>query len=118
MSFFLAYTLVMVVGAFVILGLVLFVERTKLEALEGYFIENVQVRKYQQRWGRHQRFARFHRMCLVIDILRAPERSVKDGYMTEAELAVIPPALKRWAVWPYRLAMIWAISWGYWCTWL
>jgi len=54
----------------------------------------------------------------MIDILRAPERSVKEGYMTEAELAVIPPALKRWAVWPYRLAIMWAISWGYWCTWL
>ena len=118
MSFFLAYTLVMLVGAFVILGLMLFVERTKLEALEGYFIENVQVRKYQQRWGRNQRFVRFHRMCLMIDILRAPERSVKEGYMTEAELAAIPPALKRWAVWPYRLAIMWAISWGYWCTWL
>ena len=106
MDFFVAYTAVMIIGTFVVLGLILFVERTKLEELEGYFIENVQVRKYQQRWGRNQRFVRFHRMCLMIDILRAPERSVKEGYMTEAELAVIPPALKRWAVWPLSLIHI------------
>ena len=77
MDFFVAYTAVMIIGTFVVLGLILFVERTKLEELESYFIENVQVRKYQQRWGRHQRFARFHRMCLVIDILRAPDAPSK-----------------------------------------
>ncbi|MBY8972125.1 MULTISPECIES: hypothetical protein [Pseudomonas] len=118
MDFFLAYTAVMIIGTFVVLGLILFFERTKLDELEGYFSENPQVRKHRQRWGRNQRFIRFHRMCLMIDILRAPESSVKEGFMTEAESAAIPSALRRWAVWPYRLAMIWAISWGYWCTWL
>ena len=118
MSFFLAYTIVMVIGTFVVLGLMLFAGRTKLDELESYFSENAEVRKYQQRWGRSQRLVRFNRMGLMIDILRAPKRSVKEGLVTEAELASIPSALKRWAVWPYRLAMIWAISWGYWCTWL
>lgn len=118
MEFFPAFTIVMVIGTFVVLGPMLFAARTKLEELESYFSENAEVRKYQQRWGRGQRFVRFSRMGLMIDILRAPKRAVKDGLVTEAELAAVPVALKRWAVWPYRLVMIWAISWGYWCTWL
>lgn len=118
MNFFLTFTIVMVIGTCVVLGLMLFAGRRKLEELESYFRENAEVRKYQQRWERRQRFVRFSRMGLMIDILQAPKRAVRDGLVTEAELAAVPSALKRWAVWPYRLAMILAISWGYWCTWL
>lgn len=118
MDYFLVYTAVMVVGTFIVLGLMLFAGRTKLEELESYFSENAEVRKYQQRWRPNQRFVRFNRMGLMIDIHRRPERSVKEGLVTEAELAVIPLSLKRWAVWPYRLVMFWSVSWGYWGTWL
>ncbi|AUG08761.1 hypothetical protein [Pseudomonas sp. S09G 359] len=118
MSFFFAYTIVMIVGTFVVLGLLLFAGCTKLDELESYFSENPEVRNSRQRWERTQRVSRSRRMGLLIDILRTPKRSVKEGYLTEAELASIPSSLRRWAVWPYRLAMIWAISWGYWCTWL
>lgn len=111
MSCVAGYTLVMVIGTFVFLGLMFFVGCTKHDALESYFSENAEVRKRRQR-------GRFHSMGLIINILHAPKSSVKEGLVTEAELASVPLSLKRWAVWPYRLALIWAISWGYWCTWL
>lgn len=118
MSFFIAYTIVMVIGTFVVLALMFYAGRTKLDELESYFSENAEVGKRQQRWTRNRRVDRFNRMGLMIGILRTPKDSVKTGLVTEAELASIPLALKRWAVWPFRLVMIWAISWGYWCTWL
>ncbi len=118
MSFFLVYTLVMIIGTFVVLGLMLYAGRTKLDELESYFSENAEVRKYWQRRERNQQLNRGNRMALLIDILRTPKRSVKDGLVTEVELAAIPLALKRWAVWPYRLVMFWAVSWGFWGIWL
>ncbi|WP_426101363.1 hypothetical protein [Pseudomonas sp. PSPC3-3] len=118
MSFFLAYTLVMSIGTFVVLGLMLFAKRTKLDELESYFSENAEVRKRKQLWGPNLRFGGFHRMGLMIDILLMSKRYVKEGLVTEEELACVPLSLKRWAVWPYCLAMILAISWGYWCSWL
>ncbi|KMT57187.1 hypothetical protein [Pseudomonas fildesensis] len=72
-----------------------------------------QVRKRKQLWGPKPRFGRFHRMGLMIDLLLTSKRYVKEGLVTEAELASVPLSLKRWAVWPYRLTMIWIISWGY-----
>lgn len=117
MSWFFAYTVVMVIGTFVLVGLMRYATRTKLDELETYFIDNAEVRKGQQRWG-NQRFARFNRMCVMISILTTPKRHVKDGFVTEAELASIPLALKRWAVWLYRFAIFLAAYWGLWCTWL
>ena len=118
MSFFPAYTLVMSIGMFVVLGLMIFAKHTKLDELESYFSENAEVRKRKQLLGPNPRFGGFHRMGLMIDILLMSKRYVKEGFVTEEELACVPLSLKRWAVWPYRLAMILAISWGYWCTWL
>jgi hypothetical protein len=60
--------------------------------------------------GRYQRLARFHRMGLMIDILSMPKCYVKEGLVTEAELACVPLSLKRWALWPYRLCHIWALA--------
>ena len=117
MSGFFAYTIVMVIGTFVVVGLVLYATRTKLDELESYFSENAEVRKLLQRWE-NQRFARFNRMCLMISILTTPKRHVKDRFVTEAELASIPIALKRWAVGLYRLAIFLAAYWGLWFTWL
>ncbi|WP_439899091.1 hypothetical protein [Pseudomonas veronii] len=118
MSLFLAYTIVMIMGTFVVLGLMLFAKRTKLDELESYFSENAEVRKRKQLWGPSPRFGGFHRVGLMIDILLMSKHYVKEGLVTEEELVCVPLSLKRWAVWPYRLAMILAISWGYWCTWL
>ena len=74
MSLFLAYTIVMIIGAFVVLGLMLFAKRTKLDELESYFSENAEVRKRKQLWGPSPRFGGFHRMGLMIDILLMPKR--------------------------------------------
>ncbi len=40
--------------------------------------------------GRNKRLARFHRMDLMIDILSMPKCYVKEGPVSEAELAAIP----------------------------
>ncbi|WP_339418037.1 MULTISPECIES: hypothetical protein [unclassified Pseudomonas] len=117
MSWFFIYTIVMVIGTFVVVGLMCYATRAKLDELESYFSENVEVLKLQQRW-RNRRLARFNRMCVMISILTMPKRHVKDGFVTEAELAAIPLALKRWAVWLYRLAIFLAAYWGLWSTWL
>ena len=37
--------------------------------------------------------------------------------VTEAELASVPLALKRWAVWPYRICHVWAVATVIWAVW-
>ncbi|TFY84168.1 hypothetical protein DYL59_30525 [Pseudomonas kairouanensis] len=103
MSFYLAYWIVLFVGVFVFLGVSRFVEYKKLDELESYFSENETVRRHKRFWGRNQRIDRYHRMGLMIDFLSHPKHFVKAGVVTAAELESVPLALKRWALWPYRL---------------
>lgn len=110
MDLFFVYVTLLIILTFVILGLMLFAEHRKLEELESYFSKNTVVREHKRKWGRNQRLARFHRMGLMIDILSMPKRYVKKGLVTEAELGCVPLALKRWALWPYRLCHIWALA--------
>jgi len=42
---------------------------------------------------------------------------LKAGLVTEAELASVPIALKRWALWPYRISYIWLVALGVWSIW-
>ncbi|WP_236202810.1 hypothetical protein [Pseudomonas lactis] len=80
-----------------------------------------------QSFLRHKRFRegydpidRYHRMSLMIDILSGPKAFLKAGLVTEAELASVPLTLKRWALWPYRLAdvcIIEIIVWEVWRRW-
>ena len=44
MNYFFVYTLVMIIGTFVVLGLMLYAGHTKLDELESYFSENAEVR--------------------------------------------------------------------------
>ncbi len=104
-------------GAFIFSGLSLFVECTKLEALESYFSENKVVCGHKRFWGRNQHIDRLHRMLLIIQLLSLPKTHIKSGEVTEAELASVPLSLKRWALWPYTFGTIWfvsAIIWGIW----
>ncbi|AYF49713.1 hypothetical protein DXV65_19760 [Pseudomonas fluorescens] len=117
MSFFLAYTIVWFIGMLVLVGLMLFAEYTKLDELESYFSENEKVRRHKRFWKRNQRIDRFHRMGLMIDILSMPKAFLKEGLVTEAELASVPLSLKRWALWPYRVASIWFVASCVWYVW-
>ncbi|NMX51598.1 hypothetical protein [Pseudomonas veronii] len=117
MDFFLAYTIVLFVGMSILLGLMLFAEHKKLDELESYFSENEKVRYHKRFWKRNQRIDRFHRMGLMIDFLSNPKPFLKAGLVTEAELASVPIALKRWALWPYRISYIWLVALGVWSVW-
>ena len=120
MSFFLGYTIVLMAGVFVIWGLMLFAKYRKLDELESYFNENEKVRRHKRFWKRNQRIDRYHRMGLMVDILSMPKAFLKAGLVTEAELASVPLALKRWALWPYRLGYVWTIAavvWAVWRSW-
>ena len=117
MSFFVAFTVVNFIGVLVLLGLMLFVEYTKLDELESYFSENEKVLRYKRFWKRNQRIDRFHRMWLMIDILSTPKAFLKASLVTEAELASVPLALKRWALWPYCVSYIWIVTAGIWYVW-
>jgi hypothetical protein len=117
MDFFLVYSIVLFVGMSVVLGLLLFAEYTKLDELESYFSENEKVRYHKRFWKRNQRIDRFHRMGLMIDFLSNPKPFLKAGLVTEAELASVPIALKRWALWPYRISYIWLVALGVWSVW-
>ncbi|MBO0494296.1 hypothetical protein [Pseudomonas sp. Marseille-Q1929] len=110
MSFFLVYSIVLMAGVFVLLGLVLFAEYRKLDELESYFSENEKVRRHKRFWGRNQPIDRFHRMGLMIDFLSMPKTHIKAGLVTEAELASVPIALRRWALWPYRMTYVWIVA--------
>lgn len=120
MSFFLGYTIVLMAGVFVIWGLMLFAKYRKLDELESYFNENEKVRRHKRFWGRNQPIDKSQRMGLMVDFLSDSKYFVKAGLVTEAELASVPIALKRWALWPHRLAVIWffaSIIWSIWHTW-
>ncbi|MBF6029248.1 hypothetical protein ICY20_15985 [Pseudomonas sp. P115] len=117
MSFFLFYSIVHMTGMFVLLGLILFAQYTKLDELESYFSENERVRRHKRFWKRNQRIDRSHRMGLMVDFLSDSKRFVKAGIVTEAELASVPLALKRWAVWPYRICHVWAVATVIWVVW-
>ena len=109
MSYVLFYRIVLMAGVFVTLGLMIFAQYKKLDELESYFSENERVRRHKRFWGRNQRIDKSHRMGLMVDFLSDSKRFVKAGIVTEAELASVPLALKRWALWPYRLCHIWVV---------
>ncbi len=117
MSFFLAFTIVHFVGALVLVALMLYAEFAKLQELESYFSENEHVRRNKRFWKRNQRIGRLHRMVLIMDMLSMPKVYLKKGLVTEAELASVPLALKRWAVWPYCIGYIWAVLTCVWQVW-
>lgn len=117
MDYFLAYTIVWFVGIFVVLGLVLFAEYTKLDEVENYFCENERVLTNKRFWGGGQWIDRQFRMLLMVEILWAPKRYVKAGLVTEAELVSVPLALKRWVLWPYYLGYIWLAATVVWYVW-
>lgn len=117
MDFFLAYTLVWFVGIFVVLGLMLFAEYTKLDEVESYFSQNEMVRSNKRFWKRNQWIDKQYRMLLIFEFLSDSKRHVNAGDVTEAELAAVPSALKRWVVWPYYLLFIWIIATVVWTVW-
>lgn len=102
---------------FIVLGLIVFAEYAKLDELESYFSENAKVRLHKRFWKRNQMIDKYQRMSLMIDILSGPNAYLKAGLVTEAELASVPSTLKRWALWPYRLAGICAIEMVVWEVW-
>ncbi|WP_339437191.1 MULTISPECIES: hypothetical protein [unclassified Pseudomonas] len=120
MSFFLAFTIVHFAGMFVVLGLGLFAEYTKLDEVESYFLQNEKVQDNKRFWNRNRWIDRQYRMMLISEFLSDSRRYVEAGVVTEAELDSVPLALKRWVVWPYHLGFIWLIAtlfWGAWRWW-
>ncbi|MCF5548585.1 hypothetical protein [Pseudomonas salomonii] len=117
MDFFLLYSIVWFVWMFVVLGLMLFAEYTKLDEVESYFSHNERVRGNKRFWRRKEWIDRQYRMLLIFEFLSDSKRHVKAGVVTEAELASVPLALKRWVLWPYYLGFIWLITTVVWSVW-
>lgn len=121
MSFFLVYTIVWFVWLFVSLGVMIFAEYKKLDEVESYFGENERVRDNKRFWSRNQWIDRQHRMMLLSEFFSDSKHYLKAGVVTEAELASVPLALKRWMVWPYYIGYVWALEtivwalWRWWC---
>ena len=120
MSLFLVYSIVMFAWVFVVFVLIVFAEYAKLDELESYFSENEKVLRHKRFREGYDPIDRYHRMSLMTDILSGPKAFLKAGLVTEAELASVPLTLKRWALWPYRLAdvcIIEMIVWEVWRRW-
>ena len=117
MDLFLVYSIVWFVWMFVVLGLMLFAEYTKLDEVESYFSHNERVRGNKRFWRRKEWIDRQYRMLLIFEFLSDSKRHVKAGVVTEAELASVPLALKRWVLWPYYLGFIWLITTVVWSVW-
>lgn len=120
MSLFLVYSIVMFAWVFVVFVLIVFAEYAKLDELESYFSENEKVLRHKRFREGYDPINRYHRMSLMIDILSGSKAFLKAGLVTEAELASVPLTLKRWALWPYRLAdvcIIEIIVWEVWRRW-
>lgn len=117
MDFFLAYSIGLFVWLFVSLGLSLYAEYTKLDEVESYFSQNEKVRDHKRFWSRNRRIDRQFRMLLISEFFSDSKRHVEAGVVTEAELASVPLALKRWVVWPYYLLYILAVATAVWTFW-
>lgn len=121
MDFFLIYSVVLFVWLFFVLGVLIFAKHIKLDEVESYFCENEKVRENKGFWRRNQWIDRQYRMMLISDFFSDSKRYVEAGFVTEAELASVPVALKRWMVWPYYLLHILAVGttvwvfWRWWC---
>ncbi|WP_426160849.1 hypothetical protein [Pseudomonas sp. DWR1-3-2b2] len=121
MDLFLIYSIVLFAGMFVIVGLMIFAEYTKLDEVERHFSQNERVRDNKRFWCRNQWIDRQYRMLLILAFFSDSKRYMEAGVVTEAELASVPLALKRWVVWPYYVGYIWAfgtvmwIVWRWWC---
>ncbi|MGY1881469.1 hypothetical protein [Pseudomonas reactans] len=121
MDLFLIYSIVLFAGMFVIVGLMIFAEYTKLDDVERHFSQNERVRDNKRFWCRNQWVDRQYRMLLILAFFSDSKRYMEAGVVTEAELASVPLALKRWVVWPYYVGYIWAfgtvmwIIWRWWC---
>ncbi|MCF5669186.1 hypothetical protein [Pseudomonas marginalis] len=117
MDFFLVYTIVWFVGMFVFLGLLIIAKYTKLDEVERYFSQNERVQDNKRFWKRNQWIDRQYRMMLISDFFSDSKRYLEAGIVTEAELASVPLALKRWMVWPYYVGYIWAFGTAVWTFW-
>ncbi|NWD79276.1 hypothetical protein HX891_02750 [Pseudomonas reactans] len=121
MDLFLIYSIVLFAGMFVIVGLMIFAEYTKLDEVERHFSQNERVRDNKRFWCRNQWIDRQYRMLLILAFFSDSKRYMEAGVVTEAELASVPLALKRWVVWPYYVGYIWALGtvvwivWRWWC---
>ncbi|WAT26590.1 hypothetical protein [Pseudomonas sp. GXZC] len=121
MDLFLIYSIVLFAGTFVIVGLMIFAEYTKLDEVERHFSQNERVRDNKRFWCRNQWIDRQYRMLLILAFFSDSKRYMEAGVVTEAELASVPLALKRWVVWPYYVGYIWALGtvvwivWRWWC---
>ncbi|WP_426215009.1 hypothetical protein [Pseudomonas sp. DWRC2-2] len=121
MDLFLIYSIVLFAGMFVIVGLMIFAEYTKLDEVERHFSQNERVRNNKRFWCRNQWIDRQYRMLLILAFFSDSKRYMEAGVVTEAELASVPLALKRWVVWPYYVGYIWALGtvvwivWRWWC---
>lgn len=120
MDLFLIYSIVLFAGMFVIVGLMIFAEYTKLDEVESHFSQNERVRNNKRFWCRNQWIDRQYRMLLILAFFSDSKRYMEAGVVTEAELASVPLALKRWVAWPYYVGYIWALGtvvWIVWCWW-
>lgn len=85
---------------FVLLGILLFVQYTKLDKLESYFSENEVVQRNKRFWSWSRHIDKTMRMSVIACFLAHPSVYIKKGDVTREELAAIPLGLKRWVVWP------------------
>lgn len=117
MDLFLIYSIVLFAGMFVIVGLMIFAEYTKLDEVESHFSQNERVRDNKRFWCRNQWIDRQYRMLLILAFFSDSKRYMAAGVVTGAELASVPLALKRWVVWPYYVGYIWALGTAVWIVW-
>ncbi|WP_339437192.1 MULTISPECIES: hypothetical protein [unclassified Pseudomonas] len=117
MDFFLVYSVVLFVWLFFVLGVVVFAKYKKLDEVESYFSENERARNNKRFWSRNRWIDRQFRMLLISEFFSDSKRHVEAGVVTEAELASVPLALKRWMVWPYYLLHILAVATAVWTFW-
>ncbi|WP_438665623.1 hypothetical protein [Pseudomonas proteolytica] len=106
------FNALLLLETFVLLGVMLFVEYTKLDELESYFSKNEVVQRNKRFWSRNRRIDRTMRMSVIACFLFHPTKYIRHGDVTYEELAAIPLTLKRWVVWP----SFWGFFWLFRCV--
>ncbi|NWB84700.1 hypothetical protein [Pseudomonas gingeri] len=91
------------VGAFLSLfllflgvGLSAYVTKAKLDLVEVYFKDNTMMIGHCRWWGGNSFKDRSMRQGLISMMVMFPKMFIWRGFLTQQEIDVIPPTLKRW----------------------
>jgi hypothetical protein len=99
------------------IGILWYLKYRKLDEIESYFTENVELQRNKQFWYWNKDIDKEWRVGFVMLYLVLPKEFIRRGEVTQEELASIPPSLKRWFIWSFYWGTLSVIAMFAWLIW-